>query len=143
MVAGAIAALKAQGIDPKPLFITSIGNTKLGNPLVIDGELDGTVFQSSSWDGENAINVAADVLNGDEVEEDSAAQPAPPAHGAPRTQSGSERAVSRRSAPARLRPRGLAVRFLGASGRSGVAQGARRLARSIREARFGLAGSSA
>ena len=70
MVAGAIAALKAQGIDPKPLFITSIGNTKLGNPLVIDGELDGTVFQSSSWDGENAINVAASVLNGDEVEED-------------------------------------------------------------------------
>ena len=33
MVAGAIDALKAQGIDPKPLYITSIGNTKLGNPL--------------------------------------------------------------------------------------------------------------
>jgi len=70
MVAGAIAALKAQGIDPKPLFITSIGNTKLGNPLVIDGELDGTIFQSSSWDGEHAITVASDVLNGVEVSED-------------------------------------------------------------------------
>ena len=37
---------------------TSIGNTFLGNPLVISGELDGTVFQSSSWDGENAAVVA-------------------------------------------------------------------------------------
>ncbi|MEX1281038.1 MAG: sugar ABC transporter substrate-binding protein, partial [Acidimicrobiia bacterium] len=50
MVAGAIDALVAQGIDPDPLIITSIGNTFLGNPLVIDGVLDGTVFQSSSWD---------------------------------------------------------------------------------------------
>ena len=34
MVAGAIDALKAQGIDPSRCYITSIGNTKLGNPLV-------------------------------------------------------------------------------------------------------------
>ncbi len=65
MVKGAIDALKAQGIDPASLYITSIGNTKLGNPLVISGELDGTVFQSSSWDGENAILVAVQVLNGE------------------------------------------------------------------------------
>ena len=70
MVAGAIAALKSRGIDPKPLHITSIGNTKLGNPLVKSGELDGTIFQSSSWDGRNAIVVAAEVLNGGTVEED-------------------------------------------------------------------------
>ena len=70
MVAGAIDALKAQGIDPKPLHITSIGNTKLGNPLVVSGELDGTVFQSSSWDGKNAVVVAAKVLDGAEVDED-------------------------------------------------------------------------
>ncbi|HRP99421.1 MAG TPA: sugar ABC transporter substrate-binding protein [Terrimesophilobacter sp.] len=67
MVAGAIDALKARGIDPAPLYITSIGNTKLGNPLVISGELDGTVFQSSSWDGENAVVLAHKVLTGESV----------------------------------------------------------------------------
>ena len=55
MIAGGIDALKARGLDPKDFFITSIGNTFLGNPLVISGELAGTVFQSSSWDGENAV----------------------------------------------------------------------------------------
>jgi ribose transport system substrate-binding protein len=70
MVAGAIDALKARGIDPKPLLITSIGNTKLGNPLVKSGELDGTIFQSSSWDGRNAIVVANEVLTGKPVEKD-------------------------------------------------------------------------
>lgn len=64
MVAGAIDALKARGIDPADLYITSIGNTKLGNPLVIAGELDGTVFQSSSWDGEHAAVLAYEVLTG-------------------------------------------------------------------------------
>lgn len=64
MVAGAIDALKARGIDPASLYITSIGNTFLGNPLVVSGELDGTVFQSSSWDGENAVRVAYEVLTG-------------------------------------------------------------------------------
>ena len=70
MVAGAIAALKSRGIDPKPLYITSIGNTKLGNPLVKSGALDGTIFQSSSWDGTNAIVVADQVLKGEKVKED-------------------------------------------------------------------------
>jgi ribose transport system substrate-binding protein len=70
MVAGAIDALKARDIDPEPLHITSIGNTKLGNPLVVSGELDGTVFQSSSWDGRNAIVVADQVLAGEELTED-------------------------------------------------------------------------
>jgi ribose transport system substrate-binding protein len=69
MVAGAIDALKARGIDPAPLYITSIGNTMLGNPLVVSGELDGTVFQSSSWDGENAAVLAHEVLSGGEVED--------------------------------------------------------------------------
>ncbi len=67
MVAGAIAALKSRGIDPKPLDITSIGNTKLGNPLVKSGALDGTIFQSSSWDGRNAIVVADKVLTGEKA----------------------------------------------------------------------------
>jgi len=62
MVAGVIDALKAQGIDPADLIVTSIGNTFLGNPLVVGGELDGTVFQSSSWDGENAAVVAHQIL---------------------------------------------------------------------------------
>lgn len=70
MVAGAIDALKAQGIDPKAMLITSIGNTKLGNPLVADGELDGTVFQSSSWDGEHAITLANQILSGEKVDGD-------------------------------------------------------------------------
>jgi ribose transport system substrate-binding protein len=68
MVAGAIDALKARDIDPADLIITSIGNTELGNPLVISGELDGTIFQSSSWDGENAANVAYQVLTEDPSE---------------------------------------------------------------------------
>jgi ribose transport system substrate-binding protein len=69
MVAGAIDALKARDIDPSSLIITSIGNTFLGNPLVISGDLYGTVFQSSSWDGENAVVVAHNVLTGAPVEE--------------------------------------------------------------------------
>lgn len=69
MVAGAIDALKARDIDPEPLYITSIGNTFLGNPLVVSGELDGTVFQSSSWDGENAARLAYAVLTGGDFEE--------------------------------------------------------------------------
>jgi ribose transport system substrate-binding protein len=68
MVAGVIDALKAQGIDPSALIVTSIGNTFLGNPLVISGEVDGTVFQSSSWDGEHAITVAYEVLTEDPSE---------------------------------------------------------------------------
>ncbi len=68
MVAGAIDALKSRDIDPSGLIITSIGNTLLGNPLVISGELDGTIFQSSSWDGENAVVLAHDVLTGKDVE---------------------------------------------------------------------------
>lgn len=70
MVAGAIDALKSQGLDVKKMLITSIGNTKLGNPLVVNGELDGTVFQSSAWDGQNAVTLAAKVLDGEEVDED-------------------------------------------------------------------------
>ncbi len=70
MVAGAIAALKSRGIDPKPMYITSIGNTKLGNPLVVSGELDGTVFQSSAWDGQNAIILANKVLSGEQVSDE-------------------------------------------------------------------------
>jgi ribose transport system substrate-binding protein len=64
MVAGAIDALVARDIDPADLIITSIGNTFLGNPLVESGQLDGTVFQSSSWDGEHAATVAYEVLTG-------------------------------------------------------------------------------
>jgi len=62
MVAGAIDALAGRDIDPADLIITSIGNTFLGNPLVLDGSLDGTVFQSSSWDGENAVTLIHEVL---------------------------------------------------------------------------------
>ena len=65
MVAGVIDALKARDIDPASLIITSIGNTFLGNPLVVSGELDGTVFQSSSWDGGNAVTTAYEVLTED------------------------------------------------------------------------------
>ena len=68
MVAGAIDALVARDIDPSELFITSIGNTFLGNPLVLDGSRDGTVFQSSSWDGENAVTTAYEVLTEDPSE---------------------------------------------------------------------------
>lgn len=65
MVAGAIDAAKAQGLDLDSLIITSIGNTFLGNPLVEAGELDGTVFQSSSWDGENAVVGIFRAMTGD------------------------------------------------------------------------------
>jgi ribose transport system substrate-binding protein len=62
MVAGVIDAFKARDMDVSELLITSIGNTFLGNPLVESGELDGTVFQSSSWDGENAARTIHEVL---------------------------------------------------------------------------------
>jgi ribose transport system substrate-binding protein len=65
MVAGAIDAAKAQGLDLDGLIVTSIGNTFLGNPLVESGELDGTVFQSSSWDGENAVVGIYRAMTGD------------------------------------------------------------------------------
>jgi ribose transport system substrate-binding protein len=64
IAAGAIAALESRGVVAADYFITSIGNTFLGNPLVIDGSLDGTVFQSSSWDGTNAPRLMYDVLTG-------------------------------------------------------------------------------
>lgn len=70
MVFGAIDALKARGLDPADFIITSIGNTFLGNPLVVAGELDGTVFQSSSWDGGNAVVGIHKVLTGEIPEGD-------------------------------------------------------------------------
>jgi ribose transport system substrate-binding protein len=69
MVAGVIDAFIARDMDPEELIITSIGNTFLGNPLVSEGQLDGTVFQSSSWDGENAIVLAHEVLTGQSPED--------------------------------------------------------------------------
>jgi ribose transport system substrate-binding protein len=68
MVAGVIDAFKARGMDVESLLITSIGNTFLGNPLVLSGELDGTVFQSSSWDGENAARTIHEVLTSGSTE---------------------------------------------------------------------------
>jgi len=65
MVAGAIDAARAQGLDVEGLIITSIGNTFLGNPLVGEGVLDGTVFQSSSWDGENAVRGIYGAMTGE------------------------------------------------------------------------------
>jgi ribose transport system substrate-binding protein len=62
MVAGVIDASRPATSTRTDLIITSIGNTFLGNPLVISGELDGTVFQSSSWDGENAARTIHEVL---------------------------------------------------------------------------------
>ena len=68
MAAGAIDAVVARGLDLNDLIITSIGNTFLGNPLVVDGSLDGTVFQSSSWDGENAVTTMYEILTEDPAE---------------------------------------------------------------------------
>lgn len=64
IAAGAIAALEARGVDVADYFITGIGNTFMGNPLVAAGKLDGTVFQSSSWDGGNAVRLMYSVLTG-------------------------------------------------------------------------------
>jgi len=70
MIKGGIDALKARGLDPADFFITSIGGTFLGNPLVVSGELDGTIFQSSSWDGENAVIGMYSVLSGEVTADD-------------------------------------------------------------------------
>jgi len=70
MIKGGIDALKARGLDPAEFFITSIGGTFLGNPLVVSGELDGTIFQSSSWDGENAVIGMYSVLSGEVTADD-------------------------------------------------------------------------
>jgi ribose transport system substrate-binding protein len=64
IAAGAIAALESRGVDAADYFITGIGNTFMGNPLVAEGKLDGTVFQSSSWDGGNAVRLIHSVLTG-------------------------------------------------------------------------------
>jgi ribose transport system substrate-binding protein len=70
MIKGGIDALKARGLDPADFFITSIGGTFLGNPLVVSGELAGTIFQSSSWDGENAVIGMYSVLTGEVTADD-------------------------------------------------------------------------
>lgn len=64
MVSGAIEALESRGENASDYVITSIGNTFLGNPLVREGKLDGTVFQSSSWDGDAAMQGIYDVITG-------------------------------------------------------------------------------
>lgn len=55
MAVGAIDALEARGSDPTDFFIVGLGHTFLGNEALLAGKLDGTVFQSSAWDGENAV----------------------------------------------------------------------------------------
>jgi len=65
MVAGGIDGLRSHGLDPENLFITSIGNTFDGNYLVAQGWLSGTVFQSPSWDGENAVLGIYRAMTGD------------------------------------------------------------------------------
>ena len=66
MVAGAIDALKARDIDPEPLHITSIGNTELGNPLVIVRRARRHRLPVLVVGRPNAIVVAIQVLNGEE-----------------------------------------------------------------------------
>lgn len=70
MVDGAIKALEALGEDPADYYITGIGNTLLGNPLVKEGKMYGTVFQSSGWEGENAPQYLYQVLTGEIAEGD-------------------------------------------------------------------------
>ena len=65
MVDGAVQALEDLGEDASDYFITGIGNTKLGNPLVKEGKMYGTVFQSSVWEGENAPEYMHRVLTGE------------------------------------------------------------------------------
>lgn len=65
MVDGAVKALEALGEDASDYFITGIGNTLLGNPLVKDGKMYGTVFQSSVWEGETAPEYLHRVLTGE------------------------------------------------------------------------------
>lgn len=55
MAVGAIAALTARGLDPADFYVTGLGHTYLGNEALLAGNLKGTVFQSSAWDGENAV----------------------------------------------------------------------------------------
>jgi ribose transport system substrate-binding protein len=65
MVDGAVKALEALGEDASEYYITGIGNTVLGNPLVKEGKMYGTVFQSSGWEGENAPEYMHRVLTGE------------------------------------------------------------------------------
>ena len=55
MAVGAIDALEARGLDASEFYVTGLGHTYLGNEALVAGKLDGTVFQSSAWDGENAV----------------------------------------------------------------------------------------
>lgn len=55
MAVGAISALEARGLNPADYYVTGLGHTFLGNAALLAGTLSGTVFQSSAWDGENAV----------------------------------------------------------------------------------------
>jgi ribose transport system substrate-binding protein len=55
MAVGAIAALEARGLNAADFYVTGLGHTFLGHEALLAGTLDGTVFQSSAWDGENAV----------------------------------------------------------------------------------------
>lgn len=65
MAVGAIAALEARGLDASEFYVTGLGHTYLGNEALLAGTLDGTVFQSSAWDGENAVIGILRAITGD------------------------------------------------------------------------------
>ena len=65
MAVGAIAALEARGLDASEFYVTGLGHTYLGNEALLAGKLDGTVFQSSAWDGENAVVGIYRAITGD------------------------------------------------------------------------------
>ena len=65
MAVGCIAAVEARGLDAEAFFVTGLGHTFLGNEALLAGTLDGTVFQSSAWDGENAVVGIYRAITGD------------------------------------------------------------------------------
>ncbi|WP_413148765.1 sugar ABC transporter substrate-binding protein [Amaricoccus sp. W119] len=61
---GAIQAIRASGQDPQPLVIAGINATKEALVSMSEGDLDVTVFQDAFGQGNTAIDVALNIVNG-------------------------------------------------------------------------------
>jgi ribose transport system substrate-binding protein len=68
MALGAIQALKASGTDMKDVVIAGIDATPDGQAAMKAGDLDVTVFQNATRQGQVAVQAALDFVNGKPVE---------------------------------------------------------------------------
>ena len=66
---GAIQAMKAAGIDMKPLVVGGVDATQDALQAMQAGELDVTVFQDAAGQGQGALDAALKLAKGEAVEQ--------------------------------------------------------------------------